>query len=202
MSFQSAVFYAFAAILLFAALRVITARNPVHAALNLVLAFATASGLWMLLEAEFLAIALILVYVGAVMVLFLFVVMMLDINIDRLREGYWDYLVPGLAVAGVMVAEMIVVLGGRHFGTLSEAPSPRPAGYSNTEALGKLLYTQYVYPFEIAAVILLVAIVAAIALTLRRRKDSRFQDPARQVAVRKEDRIRIVTMPAEKAREP
>jgi NADH-quinone oxidoreductase subunit J len=202
MSFQSAVFYAFAAILLFAALRVITARNPVHAALNLVLAFATASGLWMLLEAEFLAIALILVYVGAVMVLFLFVVMMLDINIDRLREGYWDYLVPGLAVAGVMVAEMIVVLGGRHFGTLAEAPSPRPAGYSNTEALGKLLYTQYVYPFEIAAVILLVAIVAAIALTLRRRKDSRFQDPARQVAVRKEDRIRIVTMPAEKAREP
>jgi NADH-quinone oxidoreductase subunit J len=202
MTFQTAVFYVFAAILLFAALRVITARNPVHAALFLVLAFATASGLWMLLEAEFLAIALILVYVGAVMVLFLFVVMMLDINIDRLREGYWDYLVPGLAVAGIMVAEMIVVLGGRHLGVLGEAPVPRPAGYSNTEALGKLLYTHYVYPFEIAAVILLVAIVAAIALTLRRRKDSRYQDPARQVAVRKQDRIRIVTMPAEKAREP
>jgi NADH-quinone oxidoreductase subunit J len=197
-SFQTAVFYVFAAILLFAALRVITARNPVHAALFLVLAFATASGLWMLLEAEFLAIALILVYVGAVMVLFLFVVMMLDINIDRLREGYWDYLVPGLAVAGIMVAEMIVVLTGRHFGLLAEAPVPRPAGYSNTEALGKLLYTHYVYPFEIAAVILLVAIVAAIALTLRRRKDSRYQDPARQVAVRKQDRIRIVTMPSER----
>ena len=202
MSFQTAVFYAFAAILLFAALRVITARNPVHAALNLVLAFATAAGLWMLLEAEFLAIALILVYVGAVMVLFLFVVMMLDINIDRLREGYWDYLVPGLAVAGIMVAEMIVVLTGRRFGLLAEAPAPKPAGYSNTEELGKLLYTHYVYPFEIAAVILLVAIVAAIALTLRRRGDSRYQDPARQVAVRKQDRIRIVTMPAEKSREP
>ncbi|HEU5282655.1 MAG TPA: NADH-quinone oxidoreductase subunit J [Burkholderiales bacterium] len=202
MTFQTAVFYAFAAILLFAALRVITARNPVHAALNLVLAFATAAGLWMLLEAEFLAIALILVYVGAVMVLFLFVVMMLDINIDRLREGYWDYLVPGLAVAGIMVAEMIVVLTGRRFGLLAEAPAPKPAGYSNTEELGKLLYTHYVYPFEIAAVILLVAIVAAIALTLRRRKDSRYQDPARQVAVRKQDRIRIVTMPAEKTREP
>ena len=202
MNFQAAVFYAFAAILLFAALRVITARNPVHAALNLVLAFATAAGLWMLLEAEGLASALILVYVGAVMVLCLFVVMMLDINIDRLREGYWDYLVPGLAVAGIMVAEMIVVLTGRRFGLLAEAPAPRPAGYSNTEELGKLLYTHYVYPFEIAAVILLVAIVAAIALTLRRRRDSRYQDPARQVAVRKQDRIRIVTMPAEKAREP
>jgi NADH-quinone oxidoreductase subunit J len=201
-TFQAAVFYAFAAILLFAALRVITARNPVHAALFLVLAFATAAGLWMLLEAEFLAIALILVYVGAVMVLFLFVVMMLDINIDRLREGYWDYLVPGLAVAGIMVAEMIVVLTGRRFGLLAESPAPRPAGYSNTEELGKVLYTHYVYPFEIAAVILLVAIVAAIALTLRRRRDSRYQDPARQVAVRKQDRIRIVTMPAEKAREP
>jgi NADH-quinone oxidoreductase subunit J len=201
-TFPTAVFYAFAAILLFAALRVITARNPVHAALFLVLAFATAAGLWMLLEAEFLAIALILVYVGAVMVLFLFVVMMLDINIDRLREGYWDYLVPGLAVAGMMVAEMTVVLTGRRFGLLAEAPVPRPAGYSNTEELGKLLYTHYVYPFEIAAVILLVAIVAAIALTLRRRKDSRYQDPARQVMVRKQDRIRIVTMPAEKAREP
>jgi NADH-quinone oxidoreductase subunit J len=202
MNFDTFVFYFLSAILLFAGVRVITARNPVHAALFLVLAFATASGLWMLLEAEFLAIALILVYVGAVMVLFLFVVMMLDINIDRLREGYWDYLVPGLAVAGIMVAEMIVVLTGRRFGLLAEAPAPKPAGYSNTEELGKLLYTHYVYPFEIAAVILLVAIVAAIALTLRRRKDSRYQDPARQVMVRKQDRIRIVTMPAEKAREP
>ena len=198
MSFQTAVFYVFAAILLFAALRVITARNPVHAALFLVLAFGTAAALWMLLEAEFLAIALILVYVGAVMVLFLFVVMMLDINIDRLREGYWDYLVPGLVVAGIMVAEMTVVLAGRHFGALAEAPRPKPAGYSNTEELGRLLYTHYVYPFEIAAVVLLVAIVAAIALTLRRRPDSKHQDPARQAKVRKQDRIRVVSMPAEK----
>jgi NADH-quinone oxidoreductase subunit J len=200
MTFQAVVFYAFAAILLFAALRVITARNPVHSALFLVLAFATASGLWMLLEAEFLAIALILVYIGAVMVLFLFVVMMLDINIDRLREGYWDYLVPGLAVAGIMVAEMAVVLAGRHFGLIAMLPpAPKGGDYSNTKALGRLLYTDYVYPFELASVILLVAIVAAIALTLRRRKDSKFQDPARQVVVRKQDRIRIVPMPAEKS---
>jgi NADH-quinone oxidoreductase subunit J len=199
MTFQSAIFYLFAAILVFAALRVITARNPVHAVLFLVLAFATAAELWMLLEAEFLAIALILVYIGAVMVLFLFVVMMLDINIDRLREGYWDYLVPGLAVALIMVAEMALVLGGRRFGLLDmPAPPAHASSYSNTEELGAVLYTQYVYPFEIAAVILLVAIVAAIALTLRRRPDSKHQDPGRQVSVRKEDRIRIVTMPAEK----
>jgi NADH-quinone oxidoreductase subunit J len=198
-SFKVAVFYVFAAILLLAALRVITARNPVHATLSLVLAFATAAGLWMLLEAEFLAIALVLVYIGAVMVLFLFVVMMLDINIDRLREGYWDYLVPGLAVALIMVAEMAVVLTGRRFGLLEmPTPAPRPAGYSNTEELGTVLYTYYVYPFEIAAVILLVAIVAAIALTLRRRPDSKYQHPGKQVVVRKQDRIRIVRMPAEK----
>lgn len=199
MSFQAAIFYVFAAILLFAALRVITARNPVHAVLFLVLAFATAAELWMLLEAEFLAIALILVYIGAVMVLFLFVVMMLDINIDRLREGYWDYLVPGLAVALIMVTEMAVVLGGRRFGLLeTPVPAARPLSYSNTEELGAVLYTQYVYPFEIAAVILLVAIVAAIALTLRRRPDSKYQDPGQQVSVRKQDRIRIVTMPSER----
>jgi NADH-quinone oxidoreductase subunit J len=197
--FQTAIFYIFAAILLFAALRVITARNPVHAVLFLVLAFATAAGLWMLLEAEFLAIALILVYIGAVMVLFLFVVMMLDINIDRLREGYWDYLVPGLAVALIMVTEMAVVLGGRRFGLLeAAAPVARPPGYSNTEELGSVLYTQYVYPFEIAAVILLVAIVAAIALTFRRRPDSKYQHPGDQVLVRKQDRIRILTMPSER----
>jgi NADH-quinone oxidoreductase subunit J len=200
MNFQTAVFYVFAAILLFAALRVITARNPVHSALFLVLAFATASGLWMLLEAEFLAIALILVYIGAVMVLFLFVVMMLDINLDRLREGYWDYLVPGLAVAGIMVAEMAVVLAGRRFGLIGMLPpAPKSTGYSNTKELGRVVYTDYIYPFELSAVILLVAIVAAIALTLRRRKDSKYQDPARQIQVRKQDRIRIVSMPAEKA---
>jgi NADH-quinone oxidoreductase subunit J len=202
MTFQSVVFYGFAAILLFAAIRVITARNPVHAALFLVLAFGTTSGLWMLLEAEFLAIALILVYVGAVMVLFLFVVMMLDINIDRLREGYWDYLVPGLTVAGIMVLEMATVLLGRQAGLLAlAAPAPKPAEYSNTKELGRLLYTGYVFPFEIAAVILLVAIVAAIALTLRKRKDTKYQRPASQVRVRREDRVRLVSMPAEKSRD-
>jgi NADH-quinone oxidoreductase subunit J len=199
MDFQSAVFYLFAAILLIAALRVITARNPVHSALYLVLAFFTAAALWMLLEAEFLAIALVLVYVGAVMVLFLFVVMMLDINLDRLREGYWDYLVPALIVAGVMVAEMLVFVGGRYFG-LEDMPQPEApeAGYSNTKALGRVLYTDYVYAFEIAAVILLVAIVAAIALTLRHRKDTKYIDPARQVRIRREERVRLVSMPAEK----
>ncbi|MBX9629394.1 MAG: NADH-quinone oxidoreductase subunit J [Burkholderiales bacterium] len=200
MSFQSTVFWVFSAILLFAALRVITARNPVHAALFLVLAFATSAALWMLLEAEFLAITLVLVYVGAVMVLFLFVVMMLDINLDRLREGYWDYLVPALVVAGVMVAEMATILWGRYF-QLEGFPTPdaKAAGYSNTRELGKLIYTDYVYAFEIAAVILLVAIVAAIALTLRSRKDTKYQDPARQIAVRRQDRVRIVSMSAETA---
>ena len=201
MTFQTAVFFGFSTILIAAALRVITARNPVHAALFLVLSFVTASGLWMLLEAEFLAITFVLVYVGAVMVLFLFVVMMLDINLDRLREGYWDYLVPALVVAGVMVGEMAVILAGKYF-RLEGAPAPiaKPEGFSNTRELGKLIYTDYVYPFEIAAVILLVAIVAAIALTLRRRKDSKYVDPAAQVVVRKQDRLRIVSMPADKPR--
>jgi len=199
-TFQTFVFYLFAALLVFAAIRVITTRNPVHSALFLVLAFATASGVWVLLEAEFLAIVLILVYVGAVMVLFLFVVMMLDINIDRLREGYFDYLVPGLTVAGIMVAEMAIVLGGRQFGLLQvAAPVGKPADYSNTKELGRLLYTDYVYPFEIAAVILLVAIVAAIALTLRRRRDSKSQDAAAQAQVKRKDRIRIISMPSEKS---
>jgi NADH-quinone oxidoreductase subunit J len=152
----------------------------------------------MLLEAEFLAIALVLVYVGAVMVLFLFVVMMLDINLDRLREGYWDYLVPALVIAGVMVMEMALVLSGRYFGLEGmQAAPPREPGYSNTRELGRVLYTDYVYAFEIAAVILLVAIVAAIALTLRQRKDTRFMDPAEQVKVRRQDRVRLVSMPAE-----
>jgi NADH-quinone oxidoreductase subunit J len=198
MTFQTVVFYAFAAILLLASVRVITTRNPVHAALFLVLAFGTASVMWILLEAEFLAIALILVYVGAVMVLFLFVVMMLDINIDRLREGYWDYLVPGLVVAGIMVAEMSIVLIGKHSGLVAvAAPTPKAADYSNTKELGRLLYTDYVFPFEIAAVVLLVAIVAAIALTLRARKDSRYQKPAQQIAVQRKDRVRLVSMPSE-----
>ena len=190
-------FWFFAAILVFAALRVITARNPVHAALFLVLAFCTSAGIWIQLEAEFLGIALILVYVGAVMVLFLFVVMMLDINLERLREGFWSYLPIGAVVALLLVAEMALVLSGPYFG-LDEAPRPAssPAGYSNTKELGRLLSTDYVYPFELAAVILLVAIVAAIALTLRRRKHGKYIDPSAQINVRREDRVRIVSMPS------
>jgi len=198
MTYTTAIFYFFAAILVFAGLRVITARNPVHAALFLVLAFFTAAGLWMLLEAEFLAITLVLVYVGAVMVLFLFVVMMLDINLDKLREGFWDYLPLAGFVAVLLMIEMALILGGRHFGLdVTGTPAPRPADYSNTRELGRLLYTDYVYAFELAAVILLVAIVAAIALTLRRRKDSKYINPAEQVRVRRNDRLRIVKMPAE-----
>jgi NADH-quinone oxidoreductase subunit J len=199
MEFQSILFWVFALVLIAAALCVIFARNPVHSALFLVLSFFTAAGLWLLLEAEFLAIALVLVYVGAVMVLFLFVVMMLDINLDRLREGYWDYLVPALVVAGVMVAEMALLLGGRYF-NLEGMPQPatHAAGYSNTRELGLLLYTDYVYPFEIAAVILLVAIVAAIALTLRHRKDTKYINPAEQLKVRRKDRVRMVSMPSER----
>ena len=199
MNFETIVFYIFAAILVFAALRVITARNPVHAALYLVLAFFTAAAIWMLLRAEFLAITLVLVYVGAVMVLFLFVVMMLDINLDRLREGFWSYLPLGLVVGGLMVTEMVLVLGGKYFGR-EQMPAPAdPAGsYSNTKVLGRILYTDYVYPFEIAAVILLVAIVAAIALTMRKRKDTKYQNPATQVGVKRADRVRLVSMPSEK----
>ena len=193
--FETSLFYAFAAVLLAAGLRVITARNPVHGALYLVLAFFTAAGLWLLLGAEFLAIALVVVYVGAVMVLFLFVVMMLDINLERVREGFWRNLPLALIVGGIMVWEMITILAFRIFGV---EPRQVPANYSNTRDLGRVLYTDYAYAFEIAAVILLVAIVAAIALTLRRRKDSRHQDPAEQVRARREERVRLVSMPAEK----
>jgi len=200
--FQSFVFYVLAGILIFAAIRVITARNPVHSALFLVLAFVSCSGLWILLQAEFLAIALVLVYVGAVMVLFLFVVMMLDINSQKLREGMLSYLPLGLTVALLMVLELGLVFLWSHGGVGSvPAPPPAPADYSNTEELGLLLYTDYVYPFEIAAVILLVAIVSAIALTLRRRKSTKYQDPGRQVEVRRQDRVRLVSMPAEKKSE-
>jgi len=194
---ETVVFYVFAAILLLAALRVITARNPVHAALYLVLAFFTAAGIWLLLRAEFLAITLVLVYVGAVMVLFLFVVMMLDINLERLREGFWKNLPLAVVVGGVMAFEMVAVLAQRYFGAATRT-RVMPADYSNTKELGRVLYTQYVYAFEIAAVILLVAIIAAIALTLRRRKDTKAQDPARQVATRRADSVRIVSMPSEK----
>lgn len=199
MIFTDFVFYTLAAILLFAALRVITTRNPVHAALHLVLAFFTAAGIWLLLEAEFLAIALVLVYVGAVMVLFLFVVMMLDINIDKLREGFWDYL-PMAGIIGLLMAvEMAMVLGGKYFGNpkldISKAVA-KPADYSNTAELGRVLYTDYLLPFELASVVLLVAIVAAIVLTIRDRKESKSMNPAEQVLAKKQDRLRIVKMDA------
>lgn len=194
MIFTDFIFYALAAILLFAGLRVITTRNPVHAALFLVLAFFTAAGIWLLLEAEFLAIALVLVYVGAVMVLFLFVVMMLDINIDKLREGFWEYLPMAGTIGLLMAVEMVMVLGGKYFG-VTKAVS-KPADYSNTAEIGRVLYTEYLLPFELASVVLLVAIVAAIVLTLRDRKDSKSMNPADQVLVKKQDRIRIVKMDA------
>jgi NADH-quinone oxidoreductase subunit J len=190
MTAQLAAFYVNAGILILAALRVITARNPVHAALWLVLAFFSAAGLWMLLYAEFLAVVLVLVYVGAVMVLFLFVVMMLDINFDRLREGFLRHSLLAVVVGVLMALEMILVVGARTMAVPS--PGAPPPGYSNTKQLGRLLYTDYVFPFELAAVVLLVAIVAAIALTLRRRKETRYQDPAEQLAATKAGRLRIV----------
>jgi NADH-quinone oxidoreductase subunit J len=192
---EAVVFYAFGGVLLVSGLLVITARNPVHGVLFLVLAFFTASALWLLLRAEFLAITLVVVYVGAVMVLFLFVVMMLDINLERVREGFWRNLPLALVVGGVMVWEMITILAFRIW---ADERRQLPADYSNTRELGRVLYTDYALAFEIAAVILLVAIVAAIALTLRRRKDSRRQDPSEQVRARREERVRLVSMPAEK----
>ncbi len=193
MSFNTLVFYMFAAITVFAALRVITARNPVHAALFLVLAFCSSAGIWILLEAEFLAITLVLVYVGAVMVLFLFVVMMLDINLEELREGFWRWFPFGALLAVIMVFQMIWVLGNRQTAETGAQVIKHAANYSNTKELGRLIYTDYVYPFELAAVLLLVAIVAAIALTLRRRKDVKSQEPNKQVLVKKADRLRIVS---------
>ena len=198
MGFERFIFYCFAAILIFAAARVITVRNPVHAALHLVLAFFTCAGLWLLLEAEFLAITLVLVYVGAVMVLFLFVVMMLDINTTPLREGFVKYLPVGVTVAVLILIEMGMVVGVKNFGSAVVAiPERHPEGYSNVREIGGVLYTDYVYPFEIASVILLVAIIAAIALTMRKRPETRSQNPARQVAVKSRDRVRIVKMKAE-----
>jgi NADH-quinone oxidoreductase subunit J len=192
MEFKTVLFYAFSLILVIAATRVITDRNPVHAALFLVLSFFSAAGIWMLLKAEFLAIVLVLVYVGAVMVLFLFVVMMLDINIDKMREGFWAYL-PFAAVIGVLIVlEMsAVLLSGFKLDASVPAVS---ANLGNTKELGKLIYTQYVYAFEIAAAILLVAIVAAVALTMRKRKDSKYFSPSAAVKVKASDRVRIVSM--------
>jgi NADH-quinone oxidoreductase subunit J len=196
---EQIVFYCFAAMLIFAATMVITVRNPVRAALFLVLAFFTSAGIWLLLEAEFLALTLVLVYVGAVMVLFLFVVMMLDINLSSLQEGFTRYLPLGILVAALITIEMLAVLGASHFGLdIVPAPAPQPDDYSNTKAIGLLLYTTYVYPFEIASVILTVAIVAAITLTLRGNKSRKAQIVSEQIKVRAEDRVRIVKMDAVK----
>ncbi len=194
MDLSAILFYVFGAVLIAAASAVVLVRNPVHAALFLVLSFFTAAGLWLLLYAEFLAITLVLVYVGAVMVLFLFVVMMLDVNLDRLRQGFWRNLPLGLLVGVLMAAEMVALLAKSAFGGGAAAPGP---DYSNTRALGSVLYTDYVYAFEIAAVILLVAIVAAIALTLRTRKETKYQDPSRQLSAHPAGRLRIVKMAPE-----
>jgi len=195
-------FYAFALVLLAAALGVITVRNPVHSALCLVLTFFTAAAIWLLLEAEFLAIVLVLVYVGAVMVLFLFVVMMLDIDIEKLRSGFTHHWWLGMATAGLLALEIVGVVVARGLSPqmdMKAGATPLPAGASNTTELGMALYTRYLYPFELAAVLLLVAIIAAIVLTMRRRRGLKVQDINAQVAVRREDRVRIVKMPAEKA---
>jgi NADH-quinone oxidoreductase subunit J len=195
MNFTTILFYVFAAILVLASLRVITARNPVHAALFLVLAFFQAAGIWMLLKAEFLSIVLVLVYVGAVMVLFLFVVMMIDIDLDKLRAGFWNYLPLASIIGGVIVLEMASVLW-RSFGVAS-AQAPEAANtIGTTKALGLAIYTEYIYAFEIAAAVLLVAIIAAVALTLRKRKDTKYFDPAEAVRVKRNDRLKIVKMDA------
>ncbi len=196
MDAQSALFLTFSGVMLIAALRVITARNPVHAVLFLVLAFFSAAALWILLRAEFLAIALVLVYVGAVMVLFLFVVMMLDINIDKMRQGFWRNAPWGFGVAALIVLQMWLVLSQPQWQGMTRS-GPGIANADNTRALGMLTFTEYIFPLQIAGVILLVAIIAAIALTLRGRKDSKRQVPSQQVQARSEERVRLVTMATE-----
>lgn len=202
MTFELLIFYVFAAIMVFAAARVITARNPVHAAMFLVLTFFTCAAIWLLLEAEFLAITLVLVYVGAVMVLFLFVVMMLDVNVEPMREGFVRYLPVGILVGLIMFIEMIFLITQKYF-KAEQFPIPDRASadaMSNTETLGRLLYSEYLFQFEIAAIILLVAIVAAISLTMRRRPLTKYQTPSEQVQVTKQDRLRVVKMPTEERR--
>ncbi len=199
MEFTTVLFYAFSAILLFAAIRVITSRNPIHGALFLVLSFFSAAGIWMLLKAEFLSIVLVLVYVGAVMVLFLFVVMMIDFNVDKIREGIWGHL-PLAAGVGVLIVLQMAAVIWRGFLRPDEQIPAASATIGSTRELGKIIYTQYIYAFEIAALILLVAIVAAVALTLRRRKDTKYFDPSAAVKVKAKDLLRIVQMKSESNR--
>ena len=201
-AFADFVFYVFAAAMLGSAAMVVTAKNPVHAALFLVLSFVAAAGLWLLLHAEFLAIALVLVYVGAVMVLFLFVLMMLDINLDRLREGFWKRSGVAVAAAGLLFAEIAFAVRGSFSPAVATAvdAADAAAAVGNTRLIGQLLYTDYVYPFQLAALVLLVAIVAAIALTIRPAKNTRRRDPGWQVRARAEDRVRLVSMPSAKSR--
>jgi NADH-quinone oxidoreductase subunit J len=194
MNFETVIFYLLAALTAFAALRVITSRNPVHAALFLVLTFFSTAGIWMLLEAEFLALTLVLVYVGAVMVLFLFVVMMLDINLERLRVGFWKWFPFAVVLAVILLVEMVMVLGSSQTASTGVNAVQHAANYSNTKELGRLIYTEYVYAFELAAVLLLVAIIAAIALTLRHRPGTKKQDQSQQVVVKRRDRVRLVTV--------
>lgn len=199
MLFQTMLFYTFAAVMLAAALGVVFSRNPVHSVMLLVLTFVQAAMLWLLVEVEFLAIVLVLVYVGAVMVLFLFVVMMLDVNVEAAKRGISRLAVPGIAIALLMVVELVQIIWLRGQGFVGVGDfKPTPAGYSNTKALGSVLYTEHVYAFEIAAVILLLAIVAAITLTMRKRPGLKVQDISKQVAVQSKDRIRIIKMDAEK----
>jgi NADH-quinone oxidoreductase subunit J len=197
MDFQTLVFFFLSAILIFAGLRVITARNPVHAALHLILAFFTCGGIWALLQAEFLAIAIILVYVGAVMVLFLFVVMMLDINMDRIRQGFWNYLPLGALLGLLLVLEMGMVLGSKYF-QVPAAEAVVPAGISNTKSIGALMFSDYVYPFELASIVLLVGMIAAIVLTYRGPKKTKYTNPNQQLFVKAKDRVRVLQMPVEK----
>lgn len=197
MDFQTVVFFFLSAILIVASLRVITSRNPVHAALYLILAFFTCAGIWALLQAEFLAIALILVYVGAVMVLFLFVVMMLDINLDRIRQGFWNYLPLGAVLGILMVMEMGLVLGSKYF-QIPASEALVTTGISNTKSIGALMFSEYVYPFELASIVLLVGMIAAIVLTHRGPKKTKYTNPSQQVFVKAKDRMRVLQMPVEK----